>query len=265
VCFARCVDAGRSIALVCVVLVTCTGGRASYPPPCSARRSDECSTPSASPALSCVPSQRIADALPRLRGFDPMACGKRGFVLLGPGEEEASPEDLGALQSAFGLDVFALPGVQNAGRGLCCYPDPEPVTGGCVAIAVDQCGSSLDRIAAFVDQRAHALGLEHKRLRVAVRMTGFGGARCAAGAPGCGPIPLSDHAGAAYAPDAERVPLHELRGGACGHDGDCLLGGWGDECRSWTDPVIESIGNNDKRLRSAFCGCVAGHCAWFEQ
>ncbi len=105
--------------------------------------------------------------------------------------------------------------------------------------------------------------------------TWTGPERCAASDPQCGPEAFSgtclDRVG--YRPTATRRPAF---GGSfvrsldnpCTFDGECVNSGCGYQCLSTTRHsnmgyTCEGHGEWDRALADAFCGCVAGQCAWF--
>ncbi len=248
--------------LALALIVGCKGASASYPRPCTSQHDRDCAKLGAAPALSCDPEQQLGRLSSALPEFEALGCEGRGYVLLGPGREQADVHDLSMLHQAIGSDAFALEGVRGTGHGLCCAAEAAAMAGGCVRIYLDQCGASVDEVSAFVKERAVRAGLQERRLRVCVLLSGRSGPRCQPGDPQCGPI---TYQGARYVPSRSRTPVYGLRGGACAHDGDCLLGGCGNECQSWVEPEVESLCIGSSKLSDAFCGCVAGHCLWFSQ
>jgi hypothetical protein len=101
--------------------------------------------------------------------------------------------------------------------------------------------------------------------------------RCLASDPGCGPQAFEHECRDAlgYRSAAPRKPMGGTQGveRPCTYDGECFDSGCGYQCLSvhhrtagkqvsFTCEANERIGY---ALRDAYCGCVAGNCAWFGQ
>ncbi|MEZ4410167.1 MAG: hypothetical protein R3A52_27370 [Polyangiales bacterium] len=53
---------------------------------------------------------------------------------------------------------------------------------------------------------------------------------------------------------------------AVSHDGECAIGGCGNRCGSWQAPRRAGTCEGYSELdEGAFCGCVEGRCAFFQQ
>jgi hypothetical protein len=106
------------------------------------------------------------------------------------------------------------------------------------------------------------------------RIWGMTGPRCQPSDPACGPI--SDRRvkgwGGLSGCVVERVPLtheDEPSGGACAHDGECVLSGCV-HCVGWEKYRSTTISHGCHRIPGegedkpiVYCGCVAGQCDWF--
>jgi hypothetical protein len=93
------------------------------------------------------------------------------------------------------------------------------------------------------------------------------GPRCAADDPACEPLPYQGRCAeqTGYDPRATRKPAGMLRhaGGACSYDGECIIGGCGNDCGP---PAIEGLAGTCELYefrRPVYCGCVNRRCAWF--
>ncbi len=93
--------------------------------------------------------------------------------------------------------------------------------------------------------------------------------RCAPEDPECGPVPFINDDGRRPPLDERSEPFHlgGARGGACAHDGDCVIGGCGNRCWSWTCPRANSGSTCEGYLfdEAVYCGCVHGTCGFFTE
>ena len=111
--------------------------------------------------------------------------------------------------------------------------------------------------------RAHA---DDAALAAEIEIVSAPGPRCGADDPACGPQPYWD--ACPERPDPHpRATRHVVQGGsgACARDGECIIGGCGNQCVSTNE--IPRVGTCELRgnLGHALCGCVAGRCAWFRE
>jgi hypothetical protein len=76
----------------------------------------------------------------------------------------------------------------------------------------------------------------------------------------------------AYAADTARTAVTvndrdgaalPLSSGSCTHDGECVVSGCGNHCVAWDVPAVGGTCPAYHALTDAFCGCLTGHCAWF--
>lgn len=212
--------------------------------------------------MPCDARGRLVDGLAGIDSFELVACDTRSALLLGPGNEKVSRKEAGRLvYPFFRKGLIEQEGVQSIRPGGCGDRSSQH-TG--LVITVDLCDTDIALIAHHLHERARAGRFEDKRLAFIIESSARTGPRCVAGDAGCRPIPARSGPRASYQRDADRLLADELRGGACGHDGDCLTWGWsGELCVNWTEPLYETLGGT--LLDDAFCGCVGGRCSWFTQ
>lgn len=100
-----------------------------------------------------------------------------------------------------------------------------------------------------------------------IELAGRLGPRCDASDPACVPEPYQR--GTRYDPSGQRIPgpLAKYSSGTCGQDGDCVVGGCGNDCMSWElGGAYEAATCEGYSVpRPIFCGCVSGQCRWFMQ
>jgi hypothetical protein len=102
------------------------------------------------------------------------------------------------------------------------------------------------------------------------------GPRCSSGLTSCLPIPYNGdpqlRVGDLETPYHHRARRHPVREFSttdstdrCKQDGDCVLGGCGNDCVGWKGPSEAGVCVHYKKLTEAYCGCVTGFCGWFTQ
>lgn len=185
-----------------------------------------------------------------------------------PGDDLiATVEGVDAVRDASVSDLFEVPDVHSVGTGLCCG---EP----CIDLTVQVYGFSLQTLLAVVAEAFPEA--EGQCFGINVRFIGDDGPRCETTDPECLPVPVCngfhDRDGLCcnapdFDPAAARVPVGDavLSGGACSHDGDCVLRGAGNHCKSWQTPDFVGLLDCYPDLSEAFCGCVDDACHWFNQ
>jgi len=140
----------------------------------------------------------------------------------------------------------------------------------CLSISYRDGDLDPPTIAALVSRRVEAMSLGDATVRVRVDLYAKPEPRCLPGDPGCGPIPLGQRciAETGYVPGKPRTLVYDKRfaGGPCAHDGECDSG----ECPSCittrADPYISGDCFFPSDMKpNAYCGCVAGQCAFFVQ
>jgi len=114
-------------------------------------------------------------------------------------------------------------------------------------------------------------------LAAARAATGIGditGPRCQPSDPACGPI--ADRGvkwggrQSGCVVERERLPHDEgptPSGGACAHDGECVISGCV-HCTRWDKQIsaisdCQRIAGEDQDKPIVYCGCVASQCDWF--
>lgn len=202
----------------------------------------------------------LADGTPARREAD----GRRWVIAL-PGEREPTPEEASALIQrlrARGGDLRWI------GYGAYCGEDASSSHALCLHWEGNLCEVRVDEIArALRDAIAADAELPSPRIDLAIELAGRLGPRCDDGDPECVPIPYEREA--RWSPRGGRRPgpLPEYSGGACEHDGECVVGGCGNHCMGWQyGGAHEAATCEGYALREPiYCGCVEHRCAWFEQ
>ena len=160
------------------------------------------------------------------------------------------------------------PGVEMSGLGGAgCPGSPD-------ALAERQAGVQVwvrdDTMpAAALAQRLAAVAAELRgdvSMRVQVTIRSTPGPRCAAGDPGCGPIPYQAACleRTDYDPKGERKVVRSFGGrGDCRHDGECFVAGCGNDCVPALGTNLAGTCEQYSRWQNVYCGCVRTECAWF--
>ena len=185
------------------------------------------------------------------------------------GRAPAGEDEYEQLNEALILGFRELPGLEGSALRDCALGErdsgqPDSVL--CMQLELRVCRADRDEIASFFRQRALAAGLEDVSFLVEIQRVGVLEPRCAAGDPECLPVPYGDG-------DPDDAPLwceprtpvgRPIPGGACAHDGDCLIDGCGNTCVAWTEAGRAGFCPGLPWLDGAYCGCVRGQCHWFE-
>lgn len=195
---------------------------------------------------------------------EPAGCtdGRIGFALPGTTDAVASREDHLAVRDA--LDPFLNTlDVSQTGSGVCCNGEFPGDSANCLQLTYVDCPSDLgELVSQFIAKRAE-LGLSDQALQLSIELPAPRHPRCIEGE--CGPEPYQGHDGA---PPTVRTPVPKFFGPSnpsCSHDGECHIAGCGNWCLEWSEPVWPTTCDDpDPELADAFCGCVTGHCYWFD-
>ncbi len=93
------------------------------------------------------------------------------------------------------------------------------------------------------------------------------GPRCAPDDPACKPLPYEGRCAeeTGYDPKAKRRPAGMLghAGGSCTYDGECVIGGCGNDCGPPSIEGQEGTCEEYEFNEPIYCGCVNRRCAWF--
>jgi hypothetical protein len=147
----------------------------------------------------------------------------------------------------------------------------------CIRLRIWLCSVPVEEAIAAVAEQVDATPLARATVGIHIDLIGAAGPRCAAGDDACGPEPYEGTlADSGYDCHDDRVLVTDewpglaasfaaYTGGACRHDGECVVAGCGNHCVSW-DTRIEvgtCEGYTELEDAPALCGCVEGACAWF--
>jgi hypothetical protein len=234
-----------------------TAGPAPLPPPPAARVPDDAATLAG-----------VAETGATLR-----ACAAAGQYLLSrEGKREMTEAELRDVEQAL---YGALPvhwGSMAMLTGCTCDGErPGEHHDVCIGLHVRAGLIGPVALARTMVAGAQGAGASDAKLRVQVVQVVPPGPRCAASDPACGPLPY-DAACAeqlGYRPGRARKPVGRYAaeapatGEACGHDGECMVAGCGNECVSTREPSGAGTCPYYTALKPALCGCVEGRCTWF--
>jgi hypothetical protein len=158
--------------------------------------------------------------------------------------------------------LLRLPGAHSAGIGGCRCPLAKPALG--VVLQVNENTATPVAVADQVAALAARAGGDPAAC-VDVAIASAPGPRCAADDPACGPVPYEAACveKTAYDPKGKREIFRARSGrGPCTYDGECLVGGCGNECV----PSAETARAGTCELHTwdnVYCGCVEKKCVWF--
>jgi hypothetical protein len=188
------------------------------------------------------------------------ACaGGSEYVIDRPGARALTEPELLDLRTA----LFSIPGADSAGIGGCrCEPD-KPALG--VMLWVKENTVTPAAVAEQVAAHVARAGGEPAAC-VAVTILSAPGPRCAAGDPACEPVPYDAACveRTDYDPKGKRTLVSARPGrGPCTHDGECVVGGCGNECVPSSE--VGGEGTCESRLgwENVYCGCLEQKCVWF--
>jgi hypothetical protein len=240
----------RALATVVLVAGCSHAGRPCPPLRPFARRS---------PILA--PSDRAGIAAVAAVGAHFEACGAGGAYLVSrEGARELTEGELKALKDS----LFAA-GVDSAGLGAVGCPPSKRHLG--VVLQVRENTVTPVALAERLEAAATQAGGDVAAW-VEVQILSAPGPRCAPDDPACEPIPYEaacvekTH----YDPKGERVPVgvHGYGSpGACRYDGECIVGGCGNQCVSTSSVVGAATCEGYAHWQEVFCGCVQTKCVWF--
>lgn len=184
----------------------------------------------------------------------------RRWVLTLEGERE-----VGADQIAASLDALReRPGLRFISYGLYCGEGSRA----CLALEGNACELRVDdALAAVRAGIADLPQLAGARLELAIGLSGHLGPRCDERDSSCLPTPyqgdtpydrLGSRIGGAFASHS---------GGACDHDGDCMVMGCGNHCLLWEYGGAHEGATCEGYSfpQPIYCGCVERECQWFRQ
>jgi hypothetical protein len=222
----------------------------------------------------CPPRRPFAGRSPTLAPTDPetvaavAAAGSRyeicptrnAYVIARDGQRELDGQELSNLNTNL---FHGLPGMEEAGAGgvRCLSPSSLPAVGLTLRVRENSAtpGQIAEKLATLVPDGAIA--------RVEVTIISAPGPRCAPDDPTCGPLP---YAAACiektdYDPKGKRT-IVRAGGGTnlpCSHDGECTIGGCGNDCVPTSDVPRPGTCQLYTRWQNVYCGCLQNACAWF--
>jgi hypothetical protein len=182
------------------------------------------------------------------------------YIIERPGARELTDAERNAVRAAL---YQSTPGRDMAGIGAVACPPAKPTLGVRLSIREGTATPAMigERIAALADRVGG-----NPAIRVQVTIVSPPGPRCAVDDPACGPVPYKAACveRTSYDPKATRTLVRARPGrGPCAHDGDCRVGGCGNECvpASHFDHAgtCEEYGGWD----NVYCGCLKNKCVWF--
>jgi hypothetical protein len=159
--------------------------------------------------------------------------------------------------------LFTVPGARSAGIGGCRCSAAKPSLGVLLWLAENTATPVV--IAEQVAALAASAGGDPAAC-VEVEIMSAPGPRCAADDPACGPVPYEAACveKTDYDPKQRRKIVRARSGrGPCDHDGDCLVGGCGNECVPSTEIANEGTCEEQIGWDNVYCGCVEKACVWF--
>lgn len=197
----------------------------------------------------------LADGSPVTREEDGRAWG---IVLAGE-----RPPNLDEVMAALET-LRAQPHLRFVSHGLYCGNG----TRFCLHLEENLCEGVVEH--AFADLRAGLAAipsLAGMRLELRATLVGRLGPRCEPGDRTCSPIPYER--GTRYDPLGSRFggAFASHSGGACEHDGDCVVIGCGNHCFSWEHGGAHEAATCEGYMfpQPIFCGCIEDQCQWFRQ
>jgi len=158
----------------------------------------------------------------------------------------------------FGTPIRGMAGI----GGVAC-PPAKPELG--VKVWIRENTATPQAIAARVAELAARAGGD-PTVHVEVNISSAPGARCAPDDPACGPVPYEAACveQTDYDPKGTRTIVRARPGrGPCSYDGDCYVGGCGNECVPGS--MVDRGGTCEGRAGwdNVYCGCVEARCVWF--
>ena len=187
-------------------------------------------------------------------------CAPAAYVLTREGQRELTNRELLTVQDGL---FNGLPGRASAGvGGVRCPRSSSP---GAIGVHLEIREHSATPVE--IAEKLAALAPEGAIARVQVTIISAPGPRCAPDDLACEPLPY----GAAcvektdYDPQGKRTIVRAGGGtdAPCAHDGECTIGGCGNECVPTSDIPLPGTCQLYTRWQNVYCGCVQNACAWF--
>jgi hypothetical protein len=190
---------------------------------------------------------------------------EREHLLIREGTRAWTEDEITAVRAS-DPSLMETEGVLGIGHGLC----GEGRDGTCLRIDLRLCAMTLDALAERFEAALATIPTEATAM-VHVQLAGATGPRCEAGTAACGPLGYNVDEPLPPGDVCARSPLswtvdRGLSHGACAHDGECIRAGCGNHCVAWPDGDFDATceGYTELEQGPARCGCVAGHCSWFD-
>ena len=222
----------------------------------------------------CPPQRPFARRVPTLAPTEPATvaaveatgaryevCGRGSTYLIArDGQRELTEHELKRVMDGL---YHRLPGMAAAGIGgvRCRSPSSGPSLG--ITLEVREQSATPMQIA----RQLETLAPDGSTARVEVTIISAPGPRCAADDPACEPLPYQAACveKTAYNPRATRTIVRAGGGthAPCAHDGECTIGGCGNECVPTSDIPLPGTCQLYTRWQNVYCGCVQNACAWF--
>lgn len=200
--------------------------------------------------------------------YEPCERGAR-YRLVRAGKRPLTFEEINELRRGL---LPPTPGPASTAIGMCdcgltAKPGQDPP---CLSISYRDGDLDPPTLATLVSRRIEAMSLGDASLGVRVDLRAKPEPRCLPGDPGCGPIPVGQRciAELGYVPGKPRTLVFDERmaGGPCAHDGECDSGDCPSCITTRADPYITGGCFFPSDMKpNAYCGCVAGQCAFFVQ
>lgn len=189
-----------------------------------------------------------------------VCSGGTRFLIEHPGARALTEAEL--LELRTGLYVSS-PGSESAGIGGVACPLAKPALGVQLSMREHTATPAMiaERIAALT-ARAGGDPAAH----VQVTIVSAPGPRCAADDPACGPVPYDAACveRTSYDPKGKRTLVRARPGhGPCAHDGDCHVGGCGNECVPGSGFSHAGTCEGYGGWENVYCGCLETKCVWF--
>jgi hypothetical protein len=188
-------------------------------------------------------------------------CGRESTYLIArDGERELTEPELKRVMNGL---YHGPPGMESAGIGgvRCRSPSSRPSLG--ITLQVREQSAAPVQIA----RQLATLAPDGSTARVEVTIISAPGPRCAADDPACEPLPYQAACveKTAYNPKATRSIVRAGGGSnlSCAHDGECVIGGCGNDCVPTSDVPRPGTCQLYTHWQNVYCGCLQNTCAWF--
>jgi len=189
-----------------------------------------------------------------------VCAGGTDYIIDRPGTRELTEAE----RKLLNVDLYKSTPVRGmAGIGGVACPPAKPQIG--LRVWLDENTATPVMIAERLAALATRAGGD-PAARVQVTITSAPGPRCTADDPACGPVPYEAACveRTDYDPKARRTLVSARSGlGPCGYDGECGVGGCGNECVP--THLVDHGGTCEGRIgwENVYCGCVEAKCVWF--